>query len=89
MLIYKLQCLHLNLWLSIRCSQMFFRIFGFARHSGLRICPTVYIHFQSIQCIWMVSLFDLHPIAKTCGSIVMAEESKSTQKWTATLGILA
>ncbi len=37
---------------------------------------TVYIHFQSIQCIWMVSLFDLHPIAKTCGSIVMAEESK-------------
>ena len=30
---------------------------------------TVYIHFESIDCIWMVSLFDLHPIAKTCESI--------------------
>ncbi len=37
---------------------------------------TVYIRFESIRCIWMVSLFDLHPIAKTCGSIALAEESK-------------
>ena len=32
------------------------------------------LHSLSVyKCIWMVSLLDLHPIAKTCGSIVMAE----------------
>ena len=36
----------------------------------------VYIQFGSIHSIWMVSLFDLHPIRNTCRSIAMAEESK-------------
>ena len=26
-------------------------------------CGTIYIQLGSIYCIWMVSLFDLHPIA--------------------------
>ncbi len=33
----------------------------------------VVVHFESIRCIWMVSLFYLHPIVKACGSIAMAE----------------
>ncbi len=37
---------------------------------------TVYIHFESIYCIWMVSLFDWQSIAKAGQSI-----AKHFSKW--------
>ncbi len=48
------------------------KVYCYARESPSTFTLSLYTAFD------MVSLFDLHPIAKTCGSIVMAEESTGT-----------